>query len=269
MRGLALLFVAIILAGCASDAPAAAQPEFPDVHGVAFDPLDPDAVYVATHAGLYHGNAEHWMRVGNVTHDLMGFTLAADGRTAFASGHPRGGGNLGLIRSTDAGESWVPIGAAGADFHALAVSPADPARIYGYFRGAILRTDDGGARWLEVAEVDVAALAAHPTEREVIYAATTAAIGRSEDGGATWTQIALQPAYGIATTGNGTLFIGGKDFVSKSLNDGADWTSLTAPGEGTFAHVAARGNSVLVASYAGGVWRSDNGGSTWSELHAP
>src|SRR3546814_16276326 len=64
----------------------------------------------------------------------MGITPhPSDPDVFYASGHPAGGGNLGFIASEDGGQTWEQV-AEGAnepvDFHAMAVSAADPSVIY-------------------------------------------------------------------------------------------------------------------------------------------
>nr|WMC94564.1 hypothetical protein RAR13_14195 [Aminobacter aminovorans] len=98
------------------------------IHGLAFDRADSSSVLVATHHGLMKAALDGAVTpVSDSRDDFMGFTPhPTDATILFASGYPRGGGNLGFIRSGDAGKSWQQIapGVDGpVDFHQLAVSP--------------------------------------------------------------------------------------------------------------------------------------------------
>lgn len=144
-----LAAMALLPAACAADE----QPDTPvsddqtvgHIHGLGIDPAD-DSLYVATHHGLFHidgaGTPE---RVADRWQDTMAFTVVGPGHF-LASGHPdlreELPPHLGLIESTDGGESWTPLALQGeADFHIL--EPAG-AVLYAYdaTTGRLLRTED-------------------------------------------------------------------------------------------------------------------------------
>src|SRR5918996_5005201 len=75
-------------------------------HGLAVDATDSSRLYLATHDGLFvvepDGTAHP---VSEMRDDLTGFTPHPKKPSIFyASGHPAGGGNLGVITSTDGGK---------------------------------------------------------------------------------------------------------------------------------------------------------------------
>lgn len=54
----------------------------------------------------------------------------------------------GLFKSTDAGESWKPIGKGLKNLAAVAVTPTRPREVYvSTIDGAIFRSADGGTTW--------------------------------------------------------------------------------------------------------------------------
>src|ERR671914_339504 len=98
------------------------------VHGLGVNPAD-DALFIATHTGLYRvdDGRRKAARVGDRLQDTMGFTIVGPDRF-LGSGHPdleearekNLPPHLGLIESTDEGESWRSISLSGeADFHVL------------------------------------------------------------------------------------------------------------------------------------------------------
>ena len=269
----AVLFV--LLAGCASDAPPAAAVELVDIHGLAADAADPDGLYVATHRGLLRHAAGSWSHVGEARHDFMGFSAHPREPGVFwASGHPTTGGNLGVVHSTDGGATWTRIALEGVDFHALAVSAADPQRLFGSWRGEALRSDDGGREWRAVGALAATGFAPHPTERETVYAATGRDVRRSDDGGATWRPVAGVAALGLAVdpASPDVLYAATTRGVLKSEDAGAGWTRLALPHEGAFAHLATHVGApglVYAASYEKGIYRSDDHGATWTVVRAP
>ena len=278
MRAVALAILFLLLSGCASKGsdPSAPSVDIVDIHGIALDPTDASILHVATHRGLVRIDEDGTRAyVGEARDDYMGFTAhPRDPKTFWASGHPRTGGNLGVIRTTDGGATWTRIGLADADLHAMAVSPADPERLYGFWRGQVLRSDDGGARWSPQAAITVAGFGPHPTDRDVVYAASGNSLQQSVDGGTTWAILAPMPALGVAVdpTSPSTLYVGTRDDVRISDDAGATWRSVTMPGGGGAAYFATRAATpglVYAASYQKGIYRSEDGGATWDVVLAP
>ena len=149
----ALVLAALVLLGAcssegdggASDGGDSAQaPRMEHIHGIGIDP-ESDAIYAGTHHGLFRIEDGSATRVGNRVQDFMGFTVAGPDHF-LASGHPgegQGGHNsVGLIESTDGGQTWRELSLAGeADFHALEYHHG---RVYGLnsMTGQLLVSED-------------------------------------------------------------------------------------------------------------------------------
>jgi hypothetical protein len=136
----------------------AADPGPVHVHGLGVNPAD-GALFIATHTGLYRVDEaeQKAMRVGKRFQDTMGFTIVGPNRF-LGSGHPDLNeareknlpSLLGLIESTDSGESWEPISLLGeADFHVLRFAGE---RVYGYdsSNDRLLVSGDRGRSWEEL-----------------------------------------------------------------------------------------------------------------------
>ncbi len=98
------------------------------VHGLGINPAD-GSLFIATHTGLFRvgPTSRKAVRVADRNQDTMGFSVVGPNRF-LGSGHPDVDeareqnlpSRLGLIESTDSGESWQPISLLGeADFHVL------------------------------------------------------------------------------------------------------------------------------------------------------
>jgi len=100
-----------------------------------------------------------------------------------------------LLRSSDAGLTWIPIRARlGQGYvRALAIDPFDSRRLFVVAELGFFASADSGATWGSVANglptVDLNALAADPHSHGTIYAAGAAGIFRSRDSGATFPRI--------------------------------------------------------------------------------
>lgn len=256
-------------------------------HGVAVDRREPSHLYLATHHGLYRvapdGAAT---RISEKTHDFMGFTPhPRDAGVLYASGHPAGGGNLGLIRSTDGGRTWHQLakGARGpVDFHAMDVSAADPNVIYGVF-GGVQVSRDGGRSWRMVGPapeklIDIAASTVDPQR---LYAATHEGLLYSQDAGRSWRAAGLgrSPAILVHAGGEGHVyaFVVGRGLL-RSPEPELEWTPLNERfGRRYLLHLALDptdpGNLYAIA-YDGETREADlvasrDGGRRWSSLGAP
>lgn len=162
------------------------------IHDLAVDPDNGSRLYLATHDGLFLAGPDGMAtRVGGSTDDLMSFTVdPTNFDIFFASGHPVGGGNLGVMGSRDRGATWQPVATGNGgpvDFHAMTVSQADSKVIYGMFKGLQV-SRDGGRTWSIAGTVpektfDLAGPARDP---DTIYAAAMGGLFVSRDGGRSW-----------------------------------------------------------------------------------
>jgi photosystem II stability/assembly factor-like uncharacterized protein len=249
------------------------------VHGLAVDPSDPDRLLIATHHGLHALtlSTRRSEQVSERRDDFMGFTPHPDGGTLFASGHPAEGGNLGFIVSEDGGATWAmrSLGLNGpVDFHAMTVSPADPAVIYGAY-GGLQVSRDGGVTWelAGPAPEGLIALAASRADANRLYAATEAGLRVSDDAGRSWRPAhpARAPVTTVTVAPDGTLLAfvleGG---LQRATEPGLAWEALAADTRGhILLHVARDPNDprrLFAASHTGGIVASADGGATWSPL---
>jgi len=269
---LSLAIAAATLAG-----PAQAQPlsSLSHIHGIAV-PADPaDGLYLATHNGFFlatsDGNAE---LVAPITDDFMALTPdPSDSRVLYASGHPRGGGNLGLLKSDDGGHSWnrVSTGLNGpVDFHALTISPVDPQRIYGMFRGLQV-SRDGGQSWsMGTLPAGVRALAGSSLSADTLYAATDKGLKISPDGGQRWRpammmQLPATLAH-VAADGQAYTFLVGKGLMSVQESERGWQPLFNGFGEAIPVQITSdRSNPqrLFMLDHLGQLWRSGDGGHAW------
>ncbi|MFA5194063.1 MAG: hypothetical protein WC740_25420, partial [Verrucomicrobiia bacterium] len=232
---------------------------------MAVSPHDSRVVYAGCDVGGFFKSTDagmNWRICNTGLHDLYVEVIAP---------HPRDpqviyiGTEGGVHKSTDGGETWqwqregfpplqrhsysAPIGA-------LAIDPQQPDTLYaGIGRprwkkggaGTIYKTTDGGAHW-SVAnpnaggmdrEAIVSDLVVHPRESRRVFAATNRGLYRSDDAGATWRLLNKGLPH------NHTRRVG----LCSKQPDVMYLTLRTEPG---------------TPPWQGGVYRSDDGGETWS-----
>jgi mono/diheme cytochrome c family protein len=209
------LLMAIVGASFAANAEPVPLDRLEHIHGIAVDPDQPSRLRLATHHGVFAATADGLAtRISKLDADLM--SLAVDPRNPrkfYASGHPAGGGNLGVMASEDGGVTWRHLsdGVDGpVDFHALAVSPIDSDVLYGVYKGLQV-SRDGGMTWNRAGKVPekLFALAASAIAANTLYAATMQGLLVSRDGGKNWESASFdrRPATMVHVTLQGRLFV--------------------------------------------------------------
>lgn len=287
MRRLVLLLLtlaAALVAGCGgSDEPASSagdQSPVSDagpqhVHGLGVNPADGD-LYIATHSGLWRAAADETKaeRVGDIYHDLMGFTVAGSD-DFLASGHPDARHDLppqmGLQRSTDGGESWKTLSLLGeADLHVLRAAGQ---RLYGVDSGtgAFLTSGDGGRAWRErtppAPVLDLAIAPGNPTR---LVATTERGLYSSADTGRTWRPLRDDVAGLLAWPGEDDLYlVDAAGAVSRSTDGGRTFKRAGTVGSQPEAFAANGERELYAAVHGGQVVMSADGGRSWRTRSTP
>ena len=226
-------------------------------------------ILLATHQGLFLLENTELTQVGP-TVDLMGFTSTGDGRY-LASGHPGPGVELpeplGLVESTDGGQTWSVLSRAGeSDFHALT---AGPDRILAF--DGQLRTSTDGRTWETVAIPSAPMALAIAPGGGATLATTEEGLLRSTDGGATWTSMDTPQLMSLVAWADDHTVVGAGPGGRLLISDDSGLT-WTATGE-AFGEVTALGASMtgggavetlLVAGST--VLRITDGGNTVEQL---
>lgn len=257
-------------------------------------------VFAGTRDGLYRtvNGGVSWTRPNRGLPAAAVDALAVSGsdpRTVYASL-----AGAGIYRSADGGASWAAAGvpAEGKAIDALAVHPRSPRTVYaGSAGGGLFKTADGGTHWTATTlapTVRVRALALDPTPAAILYVGAAApnpnvpgidpgGVLRSADGGASWTRVnrgiaGLEALAAAIDPGDPEVLVAGMlgTGLFRTANAGARWSrtrgglpatqnvgviipALLAPG--VFYAVAAPATQPL--------WKSTDGGLTWSPLPGP
>lgn len=234
--------------------------------------VDPgtNRVLLATHDGLFDVSALPAVQIGP-TIDLMGFTTTANG-DFYASGHPGPGSDLpnpvGLIRSTDQGQTWQPLSRQGeSDFHSLAATDAG---IVGF--DGQLRISADGTSWESVDEqIPAFNLAATPRDG-VVLATTEEGLQRSADNGETWAAVPGAPLLMLtALSEEQAAGITPEGLVYASSDAGSTWVERgTVPGQAAAIAAHALDDSTLRIWVAteDSVQVSNDNGQTFTDIRS-
>ena len=191
--------------------------------------------------------------------------------------------NTGVYRSLDGGASWssAGVGFTGVKAQTIAFDPTDTNKIYVSANDRIYRSVDGGNMWVAsfsgLNGTTPYSIAVAPG---AVYAGTSNGLFKSVDGGVTW----AASSNGFLVIGNGnsnpiltltvvvdpktptTLYATPRGRLHKSVDGGANWTALNAPGGYYFALDAQTPTNLYVSGE--GISKSTDGGVTWTTSNA-
>mgnify|MGYP002382008771 CR=1 FL=1 len=224
--------------------------------------------------GVYRttDNGASWMAVNNGLGSLFVRALTVKENALFAGGDPLGGG---VYRTIDNGANWTAanngLSPASLVIALMVKDNALFAGTNGSVRG-VYRTTDNGANWTAVNNgVGDRFVSALTVKDNALFAGTDAGVYRTTDNGASWRS--LNNGLGdldvraLAVKEN-ALFAGG--FGIYLLAETANtWTEGNAGLSSRNVNTAtASGESFLVGTLAGGVFRSSDKGQSWSPASA-
>lgn len=228
------------------------------------------SLLVGTHNGLFTVDLDSGDVAGPVGEhviDLMGLTRA-DGEL-LASGHPGASGpqhlqgpNLGLIQSSDAGETWEAVSLEGvADFHALTYDPA-AGTVVGVHAGQILISDDMGASWREGAEAESYDLLA---TSDGLLMTGISGLSVSTDAGESFQPVEDAPPLALLANADDAVI--GVDLAGTLWRSGPglQWTPEGTTPEQIHALTLLPNGEVIVATESG-LQRTSDLGQSWRPL---
>jgi len=212
-----------------------------DFHALAFSPTDPNTVFFGHHNGIMRSTdgGRTWAAlVDRPNFDAMGLAVSrANPRQIFLAGH-----NIFQV-SMDGGASWQPVAhnLPGTDIHGFAMSPDDPNRLFAMVAGqGVFQSTDGGRTWQPLGgqlPKDVMALAIGGGTPALLYAGSmSAGVLRSSDAGQSWAPAMQGMGAGgvytlaVSPAAPQTVYAAGDGGLFKSTDGGNTWSKLAFPG---------------------------------------
>ncbi len=250
---------------------------------IAVSPTSPQTlftgVYTDRRGGVYQSTD------GGATWRLSSRGLSALAIRSLAV-HPRTPGtvwavaNSFLFRTTDGGATWVRQRPDGNNLVSrVFVDSVDGSRVFALLQiGTLRRSLDGGQTWETAAAppVSLSLLVFDPQTPSTIYTGG-GGLAKSTDNGATWTQLsgdaarlstyALEISLSSPDTLYASGYIDGQPAILATSDGGASWTRADNgfPGfPGSLAIDRLVPTTVFALGSSGNVYRSVNGGQSWS-----
>ena len=218
------------------------------VNQVVFNPLGSETIYAATTVGVFRSSdgGRNWTeRMGGMTEINFVVALAID------LAHPNimyAGTTGGVYRTKNATESWEKITKGMVAFDAKMASMAlgvnrividgtNPDIVYAGTTQGLFKSTNQGDQWTKVGKalngVYISEIQLDPIHSQIVYLATSGGVQKSIDGGNTW----------------------------ERKNSGIQATSIRS------IRMSPQDQNILYAgTNGGGLYRTVNGGETWSRL---
>jgi photosystem II stability/assembly factor-like uncharacterized protein len=200
--------------------------------------------------------------------------------------------NHGVLESTDGGATWTRTNASlsETDIFTLAVHPTTPTTVYSGTRAGVFQSADGGTTWTAIntglTDLSIATLAIDSTQPTSLYAGTPRGVFKSTNGGASWALLPtglsqakvsalaidpLHPSVVYASDAAGDIF--------KSVDGGERWSPLHTKFINASIMTLAIDPQNPAVTYAGtvrslhrtiggGIFKSTDGGASWTAINA-
>jgi len=208
-------------------------------------------------------------------------------------------GGVGVLRSLDAGQTWEELDESNgfdpnelwvgslfmhptnSDILLAGTDSAPYENVFNEPTGGVYRTSDGGTTWTEVLDKTSTSVEICEGDPNVAYATTGGGFYKSTDAGVTWTQMVEEWGPSGIIVGipidmqcdprdSTRIFVngyGGGNFLS--TDSGVTWTTASSGYTGARmadVNVAPDNPGLVYGSGRSGVFKSNDGGTTWTGL---
>jgi photosystem II stability/assembly factor-like uncharacterized protein len=270
-------------------------PDGGDVRSLAYDPHNPDRVFLGTSTGVIFvsdDGGHNWSRFAKLgagddyVLDHMAFD-PQNSKNIFVSAWSVQDQNAGdIFRSRNGGKDWEALpGMHGKSVRAMAVSASDNKVIVAGALDGVYRSNDGGNNWQRISSNDgvvknIESIAVDPKDPNVVYAGTWHLAWKTSDGGANWQHINKgmiddSDVFSIivSSANPSEVFASACSGIYKSVSGGDQFEKIKGiPFTARRTRVLKQDPSNPAIVYAGtteGLWKSVDEGKNWKRVGSP
>src|SRR6202521_3436953 len=291
------LLLVLLALSCASAAWAgqwtALGPDGGDVRSLAYDPHNPDHIFLGTSTGTLFSSTDgghSWSRFAHLGSgdDYVIDHLAIDPQSpnkmyaaAWSVENQQAGD---LFRSDDAGKTWETIPAMhGKSIRAMAIASSDPKTLVAGALDGVFRSTDGGKNWQKISSSsqeihNIESIAVDPKNPNVVYAGTWHLAWKTDDGGANWHHINKgmiedSDVFSIIVDSTNPSVVFACACIYKSQTAGDSFQKIQGiPFSARRTRVLKQDPTNASIVYAGtteGLWKSTDLGKVWKRVSNP
>jgi photosystem II stability/assembly factor-like uncharacterized protein len=255
------------------------------VHPLTLDLSHPGTIYLGTAGSVFKTTdaGANWVASNRGLSNLGVPDLAIEPdtpQTLYAAS------SYGLFKGTGRGNNWSVVNAGGG----VAVDPREPSRVYAVGPDGFHASTDRGETWITNSDYPGISVAVDPFVSETLYGGTcgcfvqghNGGVLKSTDRGRTWTvkRVGLPERSALVEVvpdprTPGTLYVtvsylasAGNYGVFRSTDGGETWSGLLPLHIVTALTIAPEPPGRIYAGTRSGLFRSDDGGATWRSADA-
>ena len=270
-------------------------PDGGDVRSLAYDPQNPDRVFLGTSTGVIFvsdNGGHNWSRFAKLgagddyVLDHMAFD-PQNSKNIFVSAWSVQDQNAGdIFRTRNGGKDWEALpGMHGKSVRAMAVSASDNKVIVAGALDGVYRSNDGGNNWQRISSNDgvvknIESIAVDPKDPNVVYAGTWHLAWKTSDGGGNWQHINKgmiddSDVFSIivSSANPSEVFASACSGIYKSVSGGDQFEKIKGiPFTARRTRVLKQDPSNPAIVYAGtteGLWKSVDEGKNWKRVGSP
>ena len=267
-------------------------PDGGDVRSLAYDPGNPDLVFLGTSTGTIFQSADggrNWERFVHLGKgdDLVIDHIVIDPRNSknmYAGAWHLDNHHSGeLFRTYDGGKNWTAIPAMhGKSIRAVAVAKSDPKILVVGALDGVFRSKDGGQTWHKISREikNVESIAIDPKNADVIFAGTRHLAWKTLNSGASWHRVQDgiiddSDVFSIIVdeSNSKTVFLSACSGIYKSIDGGHVFERIQGiPFSARRTRVLRQDPNNPAAVYAGtteGLWVTTDSGTSWNRVTSP
>lgn len=141
----------------------------------------------------------------------------------------------GIWKSSNSGNSWVPLqdyNATWMNMYSVTIDPSNINTVYaGNSSGAVMKSTNAGFSWTTLGagpSGTVRKIAVHPSNSNIVFVCSSSGIHRSTNGGTNWTQVYATQIEDIEFKPDdvNVMYASGSSSVIRSTNNGVNWTTI-------------------------------------------
>ncbi len=293
-RSSLLIFLLLATTFAAAQAWKPLGPDGGDVRSLAYDPNNPDRIFLGTSSGTLYTSLDggaNWSRLAHLgsSFDMVLDHIVVDAgtQTIYVSAWSAESSTTGdLFRSKDGGQTWESVqDMHGRSIRTVAIAPSDPKTLVTGTLDGVFRSRDGGDNWQRISPEDhaeiknLASVAIDPLNPEIIYAGTWHLPWKTEDGGQTWHNIKKgviddSDVFSIVIdpADTSTVFASACSGIYKSESAGALFHKIQgipfSARRTRILRMDLSHHNVIYAGTTEGLWKTTDAGATWKRMTA-